>query len=484
MKRRTRRILQVTLFLATMGWVCTGCRTAAPRSEVTQEESIAMSESSTHSTQPPKTEARMEAPMVRPANHPLLPYKRYELDNGLRVIVKEVHSAPIVAVDIWVGTGAADEHPDEIGISHFLEHMFFKGTEKRPAGQMDLEIKGLGGYNNAATSYDYTHYYVVLPSEHYLKALDILSDAVLNSTFPPEEIEREREVVLREIDRKEDSPWGKLFTEFLERTFADNPYGRPILGTAESLAPIDHDAFKRYVGRAYRPSNLVVAIVGDVDAEKAMESVREIFGEIPGEKHTATAPFDIQVPSRPITFTIEKDVQGTYVVVGYPTPRLRGQPEEYALDVAAAILGEGRSSWLYQILNEDKGLVTDASSFYWTLERAGLFGMEAACEVEDLPEVEKILFEQIERLRRGDFSDAEIEKAKSQIVSDFAFGTEKAADIAGTLGEFEVTASIDDAVHYTDRIRAVTREQIVDALKRFVHPEGYTKGVLRPAKSS
>jgi zinc protease len=207
--------------------------------------------------------------------------------------------------------------------------MFFKGTEKRPAGQMDLEIKGLGGYNNAATSYDYTHYYVVLPSEHYLKALDILSDAVLNSTFPPEEIEREREVVLREIDRKEDSPWGKLFTEFLERTFADNPYGRPILGTAESLAPIDHDAFKRYVGRAYRPSNLVVAIVGDVDAEKAMESVREIFGEIPGEKHTATAPFDIQVPSRPITFTIEKDVQGTYVVVGYPT-RWTSPPRSWA----------------------------------------------------------------------------------------------------------------------------------------------------------
>ncbi len=393
MKRRTRRILQVTLFLATMGWVYTGCRTAAPRTEVSQEESIAMSESSTPSSQPSK----MEAPAARPGNHPLLPYKRYELDNGLRVIVKEVHSAPIVAVDIWVGTGAADEHPDEIGISHFLEHMFFKGTEKRPAGQMDLEIKGLGGYNNAATSYDYTHYYVVLPSEHYLKALDILSDAVLNSTFPPEEIEREREVVLREIDRKEDSPWGKLFTEFLERTFADNPYGRPILGTAESLASIDHDAFKRYVGRAYRPSNLVVAIVGDVDTEKALESVREIFGKIPGEKHVATAPFDIQPPAQPVTFTIErtcKELCGG----GLSHCRAARTAGGIRAGLAASILARAAVVAL-PILKEDKGLVTDASSFYWTLERAGCSAWKPPARWR-FARGGKILFEQIERLRR------------------------------------------------------------------------------------
>ena len=418
------------------------------------------------------------APIVQPSNHPLLPYQRYVLDNGLRVIIKEIHSAPIVAVDIWVGTGAADEEPHEIGISHFLEHMFFKGTEKRPAGQMDLEIKSLGGYNNAATSYDYTHYYVVLPSEHYLKALDILSDAVLNSTFPQEEIEREREVVLREIDRKEDSPWGKLFTEFLEKVFAENPYGRPILGTQETLAPIDHDAFMDYIHRAYQPSNLVVVITGDIDHDEALKNVKEIFSDLPSSKPVLSEPFKIPEPEQPTEFTIEKDVQGTYLVVGYPTPPLRGTSAEYALDVAASILGEGRSSWLYQILKEEKGLVTDSSSFFWTLERAGLFGMEAACEAEDLQEVEQILFEQIEKLRQGEFTDAEIQKAKNQIISDFAFSTEKAVAIAGTYGEFEVTSSIDEAVHYTDEVRKVTRKDIVDALQQYVKPNAYTKGVL------
>jgi len=450
--------------------------TAAPQAE--QEPAPAIE--SRQKTRP--TEA-----LVAPAElggHPLLPYQRHVLDNGMRIIIKEIHSAPIVAVDIWVGTGAADERMDEIGISHFLEHMFFKGTEKRAAGQMDLEIKGLGGYNNAATSYDYTHYYVVLPSEHYLKALDILSDALLHSTYPVEEIEREREVVLREIDRKEDSPWGKLYTDFLEKVFAINNYGRPILGTPESLAPIDQKAFLDYVSRTYHPGNLVLVISGDVDDREALESATKIFGRLPARKAKKEESFPIPDLKEPVEFTILKDVQSAYLVMGYPTESLRSTPDEYALDLAASILGDGKSSWLYRILKEERGLVTDADAFFWTLERAGLFGLEAACEAQDLPEVEKILFEQIEKLRRGEFTDAEIQKAKNQIISDYAFGTEKAASIAGTFGEYEVTSTIEDAVLYTDRISKVTREQIVEAVARHLKPGNYTKGVLKPQESS
>jgi len=459
--------------LAALAFTLGSCRTAA--GPFAEEESLKMSSHTSGETAVAPTEL---------AAHPLLPYERHVLDNGMRVIIKEVHSAPIVAVDIWVGTGAADERPEEGGISHFLEHMFFKGTEKRPAGQMDLEIKSLGGNNNAATSYDYTHYYVVLPSEHYLKALDILSDALLHSTYAEEEIEREREVVLREIDRKEDSPWGKLYFEFLEAVFAGNPYGRPILGTPESLAQIDRAAFLDYVKRTYQPDNLVLVVVGDVKASEALESAKEIFGGLePGEPVKAE-PFRIPERSEPQEFTLHKDVQSGYLVVGYPTRDLRATPDEYALDVAASILGEGKSSWLYQILKEEEGLVTDTDAFFWALERAGLFGLEAACEAEDLERVEQILFEQLERLRRGEFTDAEIQKAKNQIISDFAFGTEKASSISGAFGEYEVTSKIEDAIHYTERISKVTREQIVDALRRNLKPNGYTKGILKPQPSN
>lgn len=456
-----------------------GCRTLA---EPLAKEEPAIMPTQEPGAPTPAVSTEKTALVLPPelASHPLLPYERHLLDNGMRIIIKEVHSAPIVAVDIWVGTGAADERTNEIGISHFLEHMFFKGTEKRPAGQMDLEIKSLGGYNNAATSYDYTHYYVVLPSEHYLKALDILSDALLHSVYAEEEIEREREVVLREIDRKEDTPWGKLYTEFLEVAFAGNPYGRPILGTPESLAPIDREAFLDYVRRTYHPENLVLVIVGDVHTEEVLKSAKAIFDSLNPHEGAQPVPFEVAPQREPKEFTILKDVQSAYLVLGYPTPSLRGTPDEYALDVASTILGEGRSSWLYQILKEEQGLVTDVDAFFWSLERAGLFGLEAACEEKDLPQVERILFDQVERLQRGEFTDAEIQKAKNQIISDFAFGTEKASSISGTFGEYEVTATIDDAVHYTDRIRQVTREQIVEAIGRHLHPYGYTKGVLKP----
>lgn len=479
MNDRVSPILSTLVILGALALGLGGCRTAG--GPLAEEETVIMSTPKPGVTPSAVTKEETAGVVAtEPASHPLLPYERHVLDNGMRVIVKEVHSAPIVAVDIWVGTGAADENLDRLGISHFLEHMFFKGTEKRPVGRMDLEIKSLGGYNNAATSYDYTHYYVVLPSEHYLKALDILSDALLHSVYAEEEIEREREVVLREIDRKEDSPWGKLYDDFLEVVFAGNPYGRPILGTPESLARIDREAFFDYVRRTYHPGNLVLAIVGDVQADEALKSAKAIFGSLPTDEEVHPEPFEISPRSEPQEFTILKDVQSAYLVIGYPTPRIHGTPDEYALDVAGSILGEGKSSWLYQILKEEKGLVTDVDSFFWSLEWAGLFGLEAACEEEDLPRVERILFEQVERLRRGEFTDAEIQKAKNQIISDFAFGTEKASSISGIFGEYEVTSKIDDAIHYTDRIRQVTREQIMDALGRHLNPSGYTKGVLKP----
>jgi zinc protease len=481
--------------------VCSGCQTTE-KASLPKEDAVMNAESSDHQSTPvdieDETRKKTEpsgavevvkkyrdqvldiAPVEPLETHPLLPYQRIVLDNGMKIILKEVHSAPIVAVDIWVGTGAADEDPARNGIAHFLEHMFFKGTEKRPVGQMDLEIKELGGYNNAATSYDYTHYYVVLPSEHYLKALDILSDAVLNATFPEEEIQREREVVLREIDRKEDSPWGKLYTEFLEKVFEGHPYGRPILGTPETLAGIDRQTFLDYVKENYQPGNLVLSIVGDVHSGEALAAAEKIFGHLPGKPLGNDPLPPVPKPEQPQEFTILKDVQTAYLIIGYPTETIRGSTDEYALDVAASILGEGRSSWLYQLLKEDLGLVTDAESFFWTLEHAGLFGLEAGCDPDDLPKVEKILFEQLKRLRRGDFSDADIQKAKNQITSDFAYSTEKAASIAGTLAEFEITASIEDAVFYSDRIRAITREDIIQALERHLKPDSYTKGVLKP----
>ncbi|HNT36532.1 MAG TPA: pitrilysin family protein, partial [bacterium] len=219
--------------------------------------------------------------MNQPSDHrfqsPLIPWNCEVLPNGMSLITKEVHSAPIVAIDIWAATGSGDETILNNGISHFYEHLFFKGTEKYPVGALDKAIKSFGGYDNAETSFDFTHYYVVLPSEHCFTALEILTDAYLNASLPFEEIDRERMVVYEEIRRKEDSPTGKLFSDFLSHLFPGIPYGMEVLGTEESLSRITRDDLLCFKEDRYCPSKTSLVIVGDFQADAIRRKVHDLF---------------------------------------------------------------------------------------------------------------------------------------------------------------------------------------------------------------
>ena len=316
----------------------------------------------------------------RQGETPLFPFTRRALPNGLTVLVKEVHTVPLVAVFLWARTGSANE-PDSLGgISHFFEHMFFKGTERHPKGEMDRIVKRLGGYNNAFTGMEYTGYYIVVPAEHFATALDLLYDAMTASAFLPEEIELERQVIEEEIRRREDSPTAKLHQVFLEHL---------------------------------------------------------------------------------------------------PAPGI-GEPEEYPLEVAATVLGSGRSSRLWRRLVEREGLVTTVSSWYWPLRYAGVFGIEAHFPPENREKVEKIVWEEIERLRDEPVGDAELEKAKTMLLADFAYENESCADIAETLGYYAIVSSVGDALEYTRRVREVTAEQVREAIRRYLKSDAYTLCVLRP----
>jgi len=190
------------------------------------------------------------------AKSPLEPFTKVTLHNGLDVIVKEVHTAPIVAVYLWCNTGSVNENDREKGISHFYEHMFFKGTEKRGVGEIDRAIKSIGGYNNAFTSKEYTAYYVVLPSDKFSLAVDVLIDAIRNPSFPEQEIKKELGVIKEEINRKEDDPMGKLYEEIFEITFPGTPYACPVLGTKASISEMKRDDFKNYLAKFYVPNNM------------------------------------------------------------------------------------------------------------------------------------------------------------------------------------------------------------------------------------
>jgi zinc protease len=416
----------------------------------------------------------------QPRPSPLLPYQREILPNGVTLLIKENHSVPLAAVDLWVATGSSHENEREIGISHFLEHLFFKGTPTRPVGEMDRQIKSLGGYNNAATSYDFTHYYVVLPSRHVDLALEILTDALLNMQLPVEEIERERNVILEEIARKEDSPLGKLYDEFLSRSFAGTPYEHSILGTPESLAAIDRDGFLAYRNRRYSPKNLHIAVSGNVDPSSISERTKRLVeAMVPVETHS---PGTLQgsEPTGRIEFEISKDVQQTYLCMGMKTPSIQGTIDEAALDLIASILGDGRSSRLVYRLTERSGLCSSISAFYWTLDRIGLFGIEACYDGEDEKEALSVIEEEMARIRTEPIPEEEVQRAKAMLLTAHQFDLEKNSSLAGVLGRHSANGMLESAVNYEDRIRSLSGETAQEAFNRCCQDDDFVLGFVRP----
>lgn len=417
---------------------------------------------------------------LRPRPSPLLPFQREILPNGATLLLKEVHSAPLAAVDVWVATGGAREREDECGISHFLEHLFFKGTPSRPVGVMDRQIKSLGGYNNAATSYDFTHYYVVLPSEHATLAIEILLDALLNMELPPEEIERERQVVLEEIARKEDSPLGKLYDEFLRRAFAGSPYARPILGTPESLAGIGRDRFLDYRQRRYGAEQLHIAISGDIDPRRMSDHASGLVSKL--RPSTPDPHLETHLPngSARQEFEIVKDVQQTYLCLGIKTPALQGTREEIALDLVSAVLSEGRSSRLVYRLMEKTGLCSNVTAFSWNLQGIGLFGIEACYDGPDEGEVLPAIEEEIRRVRSEDIAEEEFEKAKTLLVTEYAFSLERISSLAGVLGRNSVCGQLENAAAYAERVLSITAHEAREAFSQCCPEEGRVTGFVRP----
>jgi zinc protease len=427
---------------------------------------------------------------MQPTNgNPLIPYNQTRLAKGALLVHKEVKVTPIVAIDIWVKTGAVHDPDPHFGISHFYEHMFFKGTEKYGVGVMDRIITSLGGYNNAATSLDFTHYYVVLPKPGWKEALDVLVDSVLHPLFPEDEIERERSVIVEEIKRHEDNPWSKIYDEFARTAFSRCPYSRQVLGSVESLQTITRDSFLRYHHDRYRPDNIAFCIAGDVSYEETVESLNHYLSN-------ATHPADSngaktencsnadesslwQIIDAPAEVTLQRDVNQSYLLLGYPTPKITGAPHEYALDLLSTILGEGRSSRLYRRLNDELGIVSSISASYWNLANAGLFIIEAVTEPSKLEQVESEIQKEFIRLRK-DMKMEELNKAKSMLRADFAFANEKVISIAQTYGYGEATATVEHGVYYQDRIEEITREEIEAAFDAFLGPERLCKGLLIP----
>jgi len=408
---------------------------------------------------------------------------KYQLDNGLTVILEENHSSPVVAVNVWVKTGSACEVQGEYGLAHVHEHMLFKGTEKRKVGEIARVIESSGGDINAFTSFDETVYYVVIASRFLDTALDVLSDAMQNSTFDPQELSKELEVVVEEIRRGTDSPSRNLSEKMFATTFTEHPYGRPVIGSEESVKSFTHEGITDFYKKWYTPNNMVLVVVGDFNTVEVMPKIEELYGQHPSRELPVCDINDEPAQGSMRTYVIDKPLQEGYFSLAYHVPNAKHE-DTPVMDVLSNILGGGDSSRLFQNIKEEKALVNNIYAYAFTPKYEGIFAVGGSIDPAKSKEALSEIVKEINRLKYEPVSDEEIKRVKVNLESDAIYTKETMQGQAQKLGFFEVeTGDFRYEEEYLDKVSKVTPEDIMLAAQTYFNDENLTAGFLLPTDS-
>ena len=331
------------------------------------------------------------------------------LKNGMRVLTDRMDSVETVSIGVWVDVGTRHEPAPVNGVAHLLEHMAFKGTERRSALDIAAEIEAVGGHLNAYTSREHTAYYAKVLKENLPLAVDILADILQHSVFDPKELERERAVILQEIGQANDTPDDIIFDLFQERAFPDQAMGRPVLGRAEIIRRIDRDTVAGYMRRHYAASGMLLCAAGNVDHRELVRLAELSFTGVPPARTARSEP------ARYVGGELreERDLEQVHVVLGFPGFPF-ADPDYYAASVVSSALGGGMSSRLFQEIREKRGLVYAIYSFTHAYSDGGLFGVYAGTGEDEVEELMPVLCDEIRKLTCG-LEPAELERARAQL---------------------------------------------------------------------
>jgi len=408
---------------------------------------------------------------------------KYQLDNGLTVILEENHSSPVVAVNVWVKTGSACEVEGEYGLAHVHEHMLFKGTEKRKVGEIARVIESSGGDINAFTSFDETVYYVVIASRFLDTALDVLADTMQNSTFDPEELNKELEVVVEEISRGKDSPSRNLSEKMFSTTFTEHPYGRPVIGSEESVRSFTREGITDFYKKWYAPNNMVLVVVGDFKTAEVMPKIEELYGEFPSNELPECVINNEPEQEGMRTYVLDKPLQEGYFSLAYHVPNAKHE-DTAVIDVLSNILGGGESSRLFRNIKEDKGLVNSIYAYAFTPKYEGLFAVGGSIDPTKSKEALSEIIKEVNRFKYEPVSDDELQRVKVNLESDALYTKETMQGQAQKLGFYEVeTDDFRYEQEYLDRVSKVTKEDIMLAAQTYFSDENLTAGFLLPSDS-
>ncbi|MDM9623659.1 pitrilysin family protein [Rhizobium sp. S96] len=351
------------------------------------------------------------------------------LKSGLTVVTQTMQHLESVALGVWIKSGSRNETTDEHGIAHLLEHMAFKGTARRSAREIAEEIEDVGGEVNAATSTETTSYYARVLKDHVPLAVDILADILTESAFDEEELEREKQVILQEINAANDTPDDVVFDKFSETAYRDQTLGRAILGTPQTVVSFTPQQIRGYLGRNYTTDRMFVVATGAVQHDEFVRMVEDRFASLP----TTPSATPVMEPAKYIGGNIRetRDLMDAQILLGFEGKAYHAR-DFYCSQILANILGGGMSSRLFQEVREIRGLCYSIYAFHWGFSDTGIFGIHAATGGENLPELVPVIIDELHK-SSAKIENKEIERARAQIRAQLLMGQESPAARAGQI---------------------------------------------------
>lgn len=379
-------------------------------------------------------------------------YCKTTLPNGIRVVSETIPYIKSVTLGVWVGTGSRSEQDYNHGISHFIEHLMFKGTEKRTAKELAEEVDAVGGQVNAFTAKEHTCYYIKVLDTHLDLAVDILSDMLCSSKFDEEDIQREREVVLEEVHMYEDAPDELVHDIHLGKLWAGHRLGSSILGSRESITQFDRARVLEYYQKFYTADNIVIAAAGNFSQEVLLELVERHFGAMSGQKTIVPAVKPVFTPQRS---THEKDTEQVHFCLSVPGVA-QYAPEIYPIHIVNNILGGGISSRLFQSIREERGLAYSVYSYQSNYSDSGLLSIYAGTRPNNIAQVIELIWDNIHKLQQTSISVRELTKTKEQLKGSLLLGLESSSSRMSRLGKMELSIrrhiTLDEVIEKIDKV--------------------------------
>jgi predicted Zn-dependent peptidase len=412
-----------------------------------------------------------------------------QFPNGLTIVAEQI---PVEAVNlnVWLNVGSALESDDINGMAHFLEHMVFKGTPRLESGEFERLIEEKGAITNAATSQEYTHYYITAAPKDFAELAPLQLDVVLNPSIPDEAFEREQLVVLEEIRRSEDNPRRRTFYRSMETCFEQLPYRRPVLGATSVIEQLTPQQMRDFHAYWYQPRSMTAVVVGNLPVEELVDIVAEGFWQtyspsipnpqfpIPNSQSLVAEPSFREIVRREY---LDESLHQARLVMGWRVPGLLELSETYALDVLAVILGQGKVSRLFRDLREERGLVSQISASNMTQAVQGIFSISAQLPSENIPQVEAAIKEHLRQIQQEAITETELARIRTQVANRFIFSNERPSDRANLYGYYySQLRDLEPALNYPSYIQSLEVHDIQTAAHQYLSPDAYGVIIIKP----